>query len=358
MNYNNLNDELFDKYCKDYEKIPPLIPKSVRRIIAIGDIHGDLKYVQSAFLMAGLMDQNCKWTGGDTVVVQTGDQIDSGYRGIEKNPINYRDEEDPVEDIDVLHFMTDMDRQARKDGGAVYSLLGNHEIDNVRKIYSYVSHNNAYQFDYSEDGQNYKGLEGRWYAFQPGGPLAKFLACTRNSALIIGKNIFMHANIFDFLDRYPGIQDQEKFFYLNYIVRKWLLHLTDKKENDIVKDINEKYYSFFDYYHGQERYLGNLPSKLNINNEKCRYVENILAKYGPIFKIGRLIVAHTIQDRINATCSNKVIRIDIGTNRAFKYINDDKKKHSFVEVLEIINDKIFKVISQPYNPLPTIKPTL
>jgi len=109
-----------------------------------------------------------------------------------------------------------------------------------------------------------------------------------------------------------------------------------------------------DYSSFWGRILGEIPSDLEFQNEKCKYVREIIHKYQlKTFKIGQIIVAHTPQrkGRISSTCDHMVYRIDIGTNRAFRYYN---KTDTRIEVLEILNDKIFKVISQPYNPLPTI----
>lgn len=40
------------------------------RLIAIGDIHGDLKKLKEALRIASVMDHNERWIGGNTVVVQ------------------------------------------------------------------------------------------------------------------------------------------------------------------------------------------------------------------------------------------------------------------------------------------------
>lgn len=49
---------------------------AVRRLIAIGDIHGDMKALKIILRSAGLINAALNWTGGDTVVVQTGDIMD------------------------------------------------------------------------------------------------------------------------------------------------------------------------------------------------------------------------------------------------------------------------------------------
>ena len=49
-----------------------------RRIVALGDLHGDLDAARAALRLAGAIDGTDRWVGGDLVVVQTGDQLDRG----------------------------------------------------------------------------------------------------------------------------------------------------------------------------------------------------------------------------------------------------------------------------------------
>ena len=43
---------------------------AVPRIIAIGDLHGDLEKARRAFRLGGLIDENDRWVGGTTTAVQ------------------------------------------------------------------------------------------------------------------------------------------------------------------------------------------------------------------------------------------------------------------------------------------------
>jgi hypothetical protein len=49
---------------------PPHVLPAVPRLIGIGDLHGDLKKARRAFKVAGLIDEQDRWTGGSTTVVQ------------------------------------------------------------------------------------------------------------------------------------------------------------------------------------------------------------------------------------------------------------------------------------------------
>ena len=83
----------------------------VDRIVAIGDVHGAYERFVEILQASGLIDKKEKWTGGRTHLVQTGDILDRGA-GSRK-----------AEDL-LMRLQDD----AKKAGGMVHPLLGNHEI--------------------------------------------------------------------------------------------------------------------------------------------------------------------------------------------------------------------------------------
>ncbi|KAI5478940.1 hypothetical protein MNV49_004461 [Pseudohyphozyma bogoriensis] len=93
-----------------------------RRIVAVGDIHGDLSHLTKILRMAHLIDLKGLWIGGDTILVQTGDIVDRGK-----------------DTIALYRFMDGLRPQAEKAGGGVVSLLGNHEIMNALGDWRYVT---------------------------------------------------------------------------------------------------------------------------------------------------------------------------------------------------------------------------
>ncbi|GAA5914978.1 hypothetical protein JCM8208_005021 [Rhodotorula glutinis] len=107
---------------------PPLdSPTSARhsfhqRIVALGDIHGDLPAAMSILRRAGLVDLKGHWTGQDAILVQTGDIVDRG-----------------PDTIALYRFFQSLRPQAEKAGGALVSLLGNHEMMNYLGDWRYVT---------------------------------------------------------------------------------------------------------------------------------------------------------------------------------------------------------------------------
>lgn len=55
-----------------------VLPKDafVRRIVAVGDLHGDFGNARKVLEMSGVIDEEGKWTGQVDFFVQTGDIID------------------------------------------------------------------------------------------------------------------------------------------------------------------------------------------------------------------------------------------------------------------------------------------
>ncbi|KAK0469706.1 Metallo-dependent phosphatase-like protein [Desarmillaria tabescens] len=97
-------------------------PKAfTRHIIAIGDLHGDLKAAQDVLQLAGVTDESNNWSGDVDILVQTGDIIDRGPDATE-----------------IFQLMEKLRRQADSHSGTVVSLLGNHEWMNILGDWRYV----------------------------------------------------------------------------------------------------------------------------------------------------------------------------------------------------------------------------
>jgi hypothetical protein len=87
------------------------------RVVAIGDIHGAYQPFVTLLRRLGLLDEQGRWAGGTTTLVQTGDFTD---RGVAIRP--------------VMDLLMTLERQAEADGGRVITLLGNHETMNMMRL--------------------------------------------------------------------------------------------------------------------------------------------------------------------------------------------------------------------------------
>jgi len=193
---------------------PPLVAQSAPRIVAIGDIHGEIDGFKRILLAAGLADANGKWTGGRTQFIQTGDYTDrgTGTRAV----------------IDLLMAL---EPQAKRAGGRALALLGNHEVMNLigdtrdvtREIFATFAGPDAVERqqgaweDYAKLGAAkkkkgepvpdvYARAREAWLATHPPGyaeyrdafaPRGKYGAWLRDKPIVteLDGTIFMHAGI-------------------------------------------------------------------------------------------------------------------------------------------------------------------
>ena len=88
----------------------PLFRPAVRRLVAIGDLHGDLRATTEALRAGGVLDGENRWCGGETTVVQVGDQLDRGG-----------------DEIAILFLLERLRFEARRAGGELIVMNGNHE---------------------------------------------------------------------------------------------------------------------------------------------------------------------------------------------------------------------------------------
>lgn len=374
----NNYDEEFSFDCKGYDIVPTVLPKA-KRIIVIGDTHGDFDVTIRSLTVSNVIDKNYNWIAEpDTIVVQVGDQIDRcrpHTYDCDDERATYRDE---ASDIKIMKFFTNLDKQAKNNGGRVISLLGNHEILNSLGIMTYVSYEGRKEFENYKDpktGQVIKeGTRGRVHAFKPGNEMANFMACTRVSCIIIGSNLFVHAAIVPMLMEKYSVQDVSGIERINTLIRKWLLDQIKMK--NVYEILNSEKISPF-----WPRILGYIPpNALTNNNEICSTYLNPVLK---TLKLGNMIIGHTPQfyahdEGINSTCDSKLWRVDIGSSKAFnsfdkctqsncdhknctktikktydsfnKLIEDNEliSEKRRVQVLEILNDNTFNVIKDEF----------
>ena len=176
---------------------------NVKRLIIIGDVHGDLKRFKKILIDADIINDNMEWIAKpNTVVIQLGDQIDS------KNRIDDIIEWEKIKDVEMIYFTHYLDLVAKSKECSMISLIGNHELMNVLGIFDYVS--------------NFSTFDSRANYFKPKGTLSQILA-KRPIVVKIGDLIFCHAGIrkfhIDILDKYG-----KDLSYLNDLWRKFILN--------------------------------------------------------------------------------------------------------------------------------------
>lgn len=320
---------IYKDKCVDFKKYPSVLPP-VRRIIVIGDLHGDWNMTIKSLKIGKVIDNNNNWIGSDTVVVQVGDQIDRCRFAGTSCALPQSTPDDEASDLKILNYFTKLHDQAQKKGGAVYSIIGNHELMNVNGDMRYVSYENIKDFNNYKKPDNTiieNGMEARKWAFSPGNPIANFLGCTRQLSLIIGSNLFVHAGVLPKIAQKYGVEE------MNQVMS---LFLWDKLNNQY--DYKELLDSS-DYSPLWNRVFG---SKMQ-STESCNHLMNPLKE---IYKVDRMFIGHTPQvaTGISNTCEGKVWLTDYGASKAFNQFdtfylqNNVRSEVRDAQVLEILND--------------------
>lgn len=142
------------------------------RIVAIGDIHGDLAGLACILRERGLISKKGRWRGEATQLVLNGDLVGGGNARV------------------LLHFVLRLKEEAAAEGGRIDALLGNHDVRVFSKRYQKRLGKTLFQK---------LPVTGAWgespkAAFEGDTAFAKFLR-ERNALLRIGPNFFAHGGL-------------------------------------------------------------------------------------------------------------------------------------------------------------------
>jgi hypothetical protein len=279
--------------CDDSALVTP--DGTAGRIVAVGDLHGDLSAARRALTLAGAIDEDDHWVGGELVLVQLGDILDRG------------DEEQAI--IDLLCALA---AEAEEAGGAVHVLNGNHELMNVALDLRYVTPGGFADFADAVTVADPDSLlasfpaeqRARVAAFRPGGPYARILA-QWSITRIVGDNLFVHGGVTPQHIDY-GLER------LNAEVRAWLLGEGPAPEGILRGDspVWDRHYSS------------------GVGDGDCDTLAMVLDRLG----VKRMVVGHTVQPGgITSYCARGVWCIDSGMSAHYG---------GEIQVLELKGDTI------------------
>ncbi|HEX2871917.1 MAG TPA: metallophosphoesterase [Polyangiaceae bacterium] len=246
------------------------------RVVAIGDIHGDLTAMRGALKLAGAIDSDDRWIGKDLTVVQTGDQLDRGDQ-----------------DREVLDVLEKLEASAKAAGGALHVLNGNHELMNAVFDFRYVTRKSFASFDEFSSragelaGRIPEAELGRAGAFMPGAPYAQKLA-RHPTVAMVGDSLFAHAGLL------PAHVD----YGLDRINREASAFLAGKSR-ELPRILSDEGGPVWTRLYGSAE----------IDDATCQTLGRVLAAVGA----KRLVVGHTVQEHgISGACQERLFRIDIG----------------------------------------------
>ena len=270
----------------------------------------------------------------------------------ENNIVQDEIHNDEGSDLKIINFLDILNIKARKQGGAVISVLGNHELMNVDGDFRYVSidefsefgeiFSNSSKDNYSSNKYPY-GYKERKNAFKPGGVLARRLALTRYSVVQVGSWIFVHGGIT------PKLAESYSINEINMYVSEWLKNNRSSKVLDAIDDLyrndNDDFSPFWsrlfsdhDYWNESKNlYLFNKTMELlNNNNNNNNKIVGMVIGHSPQYMWNK---------GINSSFENRLWRVDVGMARAFGE-KHESRKYRRVQVLEILNDNNFRIIAE------------
>lgn len=271
------------------------------RVVAIGDLHGDFSATERAFRLAGAIDESGKWSGGDLVVVQTGDQLDRG-----------------PDERQIVEFLERLEKEAKAAGGRLVVLNGNHETMNVLGDFRYVTAEAMGSFDsYQPASPLSIQVEGpskvRAAAFLPGGGAAQVLA-RRRIVVMVGDTVFVHGGLTSAHLDY-GIDK------LNRESKEWMLGKTTLPPRLVVDESGPLWTRIY--------------GEPVVSERACQLLEQTLRRLGA----RRMAVGHTVQPGgMSSACDGQVFRIDVGLSAAY---GDNP-----VQVLEVTRGEA-KILTAP-----------
>ncbi|KZT29760.1 Metallo-dependent phosphatase [Neolentinus lepideus HHB14362 ss-1] len=296
----------------DIEKPMPF----VRRIIAVGDLHGDIGNAQKVLQMAKVVDENGDWSGNVDFFVQTGDIIDRGD-----------------DTIKLFAWMDKLRQQAPAKGGQVLSHLGNHEWMNAIGDWRYVWPTEIDTFGGSDKRQEVimTGWIGKTWAanytttsrlplhpslgppntdYPPASPRANAPSPISHAAIS-----FVHGGL---APTYPHLTPFPS--HINRISSSLLSKLQNRRPfppphpphpyPGLPRDATPEEERLY----GTDGPLWYRGWALDPEESSCRQVDDVLNRTGT----RRMIMGHTPDfDKIVSRCNGKILIIDTGISHAY-----------------------------------------
>ncbi|AYU81133.1 serine/threonine phosphatase, putative [Leishmania donovani] len=249
-----------------------------RRLVAVGDLHGDYEQSVSVLRLARLIDNRNHWIGEDALLVQLGDILDVG-----------------PDDILIVRLLMRLQQEAHAKGGDVIELLGNHELRNFRGDYKAVD-----KASLAASG----GQKGRDVLLSNATDLGRYLR-TRKAIFHYGPFLFMHggfstatAGMITSLSKVEEFNSELTKALMNGTISPLArggLDLTEDDVDDVANPILVR----------------------SILNVKCNALSKVLDKKFP--GIQSVVVGHVPHDPRDfdgwRLCGGRIIDIDFGMSR-------------------------------------------
>ncbi len=271
-----------------YKKNPeqPAILENIHPILVIGDVHGKFQPLSKVLINNQVIDDSLNWKWGKGHLVFLGDVFDRGY-----------------EVSQVLWLIYRLERQAKKAGGDVHLLLGNHEVMSMLGDHKYL--NIRYRFLMNYFFVNYAGLYtdhtmiGHWLR-------------SKNTVARFDNLLFSHAGISN-----QVMNKELSIDSMNIVIRDFLNLYSEPGFGE-----NEQLLLLADgpmWFRGYARELANGKAVSQA------HVDSVLNYYNADYQI----IGHSPVKEITVMYNGRVIDIDVpfgrdGVSNQALLIKDDK----------------------------------
>lgn len=236
------------------------------RLLIVSDIEGNFHAFKRLLLGNGVIDHKYRWTFGQGHLVIAGDCFDRGHQVTE-----------------CLWLIYSLEEKARKQGGCVHYILGNHELMNLNGDWRYV--HPCYALKKPSSSRNppaalYGGNNELW----------QWLT-TKNIIEKIGNLLIVHGGI-------SGPVNQLKLSVeeINNLARPHYAAASKSFANPFINTLLNSDHSpawYRGYYNG---------------SSSIEQIEETLANYN----VDTIITGHTLVSHVRAFFNNKVINVNTG----------------------------------------------
>ena len=282
--------------------------ESVERIVAMGDIHGDLDVLLALLHTAKLVDARNNWSGGKSHLVLPGDFLDRGKASRQ-----------------VMDLLIELEPEARKAGGRVHALLGNHEAMN---LYGDLRYNVKADYDQFRTGDS-ENLRNRMMQASltevrgPGRPPIDLAAYRKKFEDDHPLGWFERQLAFSSDGKYgKWLRGKNAIIKINDLV---FLHggISPKYAQASVKSINDRIHAELNdpsQLNGGMTTDGNGPlwyRGLAEEPETDREIGGGLDEFLKTQQARHMVIGHTVETAITPRFQGKVILIDVGLSEFY-----------------------------------------
>jgi hypothetical protein len=276
--------------------------KTEQRVVAIGDIHGDLLALLVALRATGVIDAMGHWIGNNVFVVLVGDLLDKTGRGVKATAYE-------LEELDILQFIYFQNKQLVGTGG-IRAISGNHEYMNFQQS------SNNYEHPVHVNG--WGGNKEKRELFSINSKLSNYFARQIPIILRINNYIFIHGGLD--ISHVEELCSLPSCNIIGKINTEWTDYLQGKSDRSNM---------LIDILHTRIFSSNSAPACTSQTSSNCRYtsqhchhiMSRLFERMHLDLSTGGMIIGHTVQKRIQLYCHGNVWRIDVGLSSAFG--NDD-----------------------------------